>query len=345
MGKETLWEKVTARIMAELARKRPAPGVRFHSVRQLSERYGISAITSRRVLDELAARGIIEKIPRKGCFLRSVSASKRLKCVLFKALSELELSSPVFPALFGGIAREAGRCGLPLDWVSAGYLSRKPDRDDLVLLVYEPAWQDPALQQRVRRLAVPCACCHTAEPYEGISTVRADLALGAYRLMEHLLRKGHKRIAMISGDIKTRWFAPRFDGYYRALKEHGLGLDLELVVQTGGSDAKEDARAIRKLLALRVQPTAVFCANEFRALHVLDYCRRTGVKVPGDLAVACFDNTYEGTVCKPPLTTVDSFWERQGVEAVRLLVELAGTAERAPRDVLIEPELVVRQST
>ena len=111
MKQRTLWERVTDRIVKELARKRPAPGTRFHSVRELCRRYGISAITSRRVLDELAARGVIEKVPRKGCFLTGRSSSKRLKCVLFKALSELELSSPVFPPLFAGIACEAGRSG------------------------------------------------------------------------------------------------------------------------------------------------------------------------------------------------------------------------------------------
>jgi DNA-binding LacI/PurR family transcriptional regulator len=130
-----------------------------------------------------------------------------------------------------------------------------------------------------------------------------------------------------------------------ALHQAGQGFAPELVRITSGRQPAEDHAALDALLALPEPPTAIACANDSRALAVLDGCRRRGLRVPDDLAVVGADNLPAAALAQPPLTTVDGCHREQGgVLADWLARRLTG--EKLPVGAHhITPRLLVRNST
>jgi DNA-binding LacI/PurR family transcriptional regulator len=103
---------------------------------------------------------------------------------------------------------------------------------------------------------------------------------------------------------------------------------------------------MKKLLALRQRPTAVFARNDYTAIGAMLAATDVGLRIPTDLAVAGFDNVPLSAYCAPPLTTVDQMTAEQGRRAAALLLErLSATPPRERREVILDCRLIVRQST
>ncbi|MFW5798129.1 MAG: LacI family DNA-binding transcriptional regulator, partial [Planctomycetota bacterium] len=182
------------------------------------------------------------------------------------------------------------------------------------------------------------------DPLEDLSSVVFDYRKGAHMAVTHLHDVGHRRIGYLTQDVKAASAFPRFDGYMKALRAVDLPVDLDLVVQCG-QEPEDVARAMAKLVALDDPPTAILSFNYMRALRAEAWCLEQGLQIPNDMAIVCFDNTWDTAHCTVPLTTIDLHWQREGAEAVKLVLEMVRTGDTTPRHVFVEPELVVRDST
>lgn len=114
----------------------------------------------------------------------------------------------------------------------------------------------------------------------------------------------------------------------------------------GGSDGLEGGRqAARELLATGFGPTAIICVNDIMAVGVMRELREQGIRVPEDISVTGFDNIKLAEFCSPTLTTVHIPRENIGRTIFEILA-VQKTADRlAGREILIDPELVIREST
>ncbi|MBN1673207.1 MAG: GntR family transcriptional regulator [Kiritimatiellae bacterium] len=341
-----LWQTITEELALEITGGRYRRGDRFYSQRELCERYGVSTITSVRVLDELAGRDLIEKIQGKGCLVARTVVDRDVLLVCRNPAPARGMESP--PTIFGEVVQGLGavlaRYTCRLKPVAVDVLINAKNVPAALCVAVYGAGLVEALRSLAQTRGYTCVVCHAPRACAGLSTVREDLKTAVYLGVSHLLARGHTRIGYMTSRINDEWYADRFLGYQRALEERGIALDLQLVKETR-RDAAEDRDAVRDLLALPDPPTAVFAANHERGLRALAYCREHGIAIPTDLALATFDNVYETSICDPPLTVVDSFWRKEGEEGARLLLELAEEQNPEPRDVLIAPEVVVRQST
>jgi DNA-binding LacI/PurR family transcriptional regulator len=137
-----------------------------------------------------------------------------------------------------------------------------------------------------------------------VVSVTADNRDGARRLTEHLLRRGHERIAFVS--TRTPWpmVEERLRGYREALAAAGVPVDPELEVADGVWDAADGSRMADALLALPQPPTAIMCGNDLLALGAMRAARVRGLRVPADVAVAGFNDFDFAQFADPPLTTV-----------------------------------------
>ncbi|WP_431218858.1 substrate-binding domain-containing protein [Leifsonia xyli] len=164
---------------------------------------------------------------------------------------------------------------------------------------------------------------------------------------QHLIEQGHRRIAFVSGAMRTISRQRRFAGYGRALVENGIPLDEALVPRSsdlGDADSGPLARtAVHALLALDDQPTALVAVNDMVALSASATIRDAGRDI-AEFAVVGFDDTPIARLISPALTSVQQPLREMAEAVVRLTVDGAGAGE--PRTSLVfPPRLVVRAST
>lgn len=164
---------------------------------------------------------------------------------------------------------------------------------------------------------------------------------GAYAVVEHLIRLGHRRIAILRGPIGNVDAEERLLGWRRAMEDAGIESTRRLEF-AGDFSEFSGYRVASAILSVKPQPTAVFAANDCMAIGFLGALPALGVKVPDDLAVAGFDDIRIARYMNPPLTSVHVDAQQMGVRAVQMLVSRGKTAQ-AGREVL-PARLVVRES-
>ena len=173
-----------------------------------------------------------------------------------------------------------------------------------------------------------------------------DVAAGRLAT-EHLITTGRRRIAHIGGPAVST-ATGRLDGYHRALAAHKIAANPEyLIVREHGDDSSDQSgyEAMRRLLTLNPRPDGVFCYNDPTAMGAMDAIIEHGLRVPEDIAIVGCGNVRYAAFLRVPLTSVDQQSEEIGDRAARLAlaqIEAKGTAR--PKTVLLEPNLVIRQS-
>lgn len=177
------------------------------------------------------------------------------------------------------------------------------------------------------------------------SSVLVDNYAGAREAVEHLVRAGHRRIAIIQGLPNTYTSVTRLKGYKDALTENGIPVDDELIA--GGDFRRETGYMETKLiLKLANPPTAMFLTSDLITLGALQAIDEEALTIPDDVSVVAFDDFDFAPYLKCPLTAVRQPKELMGEAAVRLLVEQLQSQDQATtsRRILLKPELIVRES-
>ena len=139
------------------------------------------------------------------------------------------------------------------------------------------------------------------------------------RLVEHLVDKGHTRIAMAIGIPGLSTTEERVRGYRMALKQAGLPFDASLVAE-GGSQRDQAREAMHALLDLATPPTAVVSGNNFMTIGLLRAIAERGLTVPDDLALVAFDDFEWADLFAPRLTVIRQPTTQLGSRAVELLL-------------------------
>ena len=187
----------------------------------------------------------------------------------------------------------------------------------------------------------------TLEPIEGSSLdcVTVDREHGAYVAVKHLLNLGHRRIGMLHAEQSDLHFAPRLEGYRKALSEYGIEIDESLLVETRVS-YHGGCEAARELIERKTGATALFCDNDEVAIGAMKAVRGAGLRIPDDMALIGFDNIEAGAFAPVPLTTVAQPVDDVAALAVEMLfARMDGSAKDRPAILTrLKPHLVVRES-
>ena len=164
---------------------------------------------------------------------------------------------------------------------------------------------------------------------------------GAYEAVAHLLRLGHRRVAIVSGPPAVTTAARRFAGYRRALKDWGVKIDRTL--QYDG-DFRVRSGYDAGVVLLKKKPEAIFVANYLMAVGVVQAIRQYRLRCPQDVALATCDDHPWMDAFSPRLTTVNFPKYELGAEAVRLLLDRLVHPGRSPERVQLRSVLAVRES-
>ena len=219
--------------------------------------------------------------------------------------------------------------------------------DGIVWAVPEVGDNRRWLEDILNDISVPIVFL-TMQPRSGISTVSIDNYAGGVLATQHLLDLGRRRIGHISGPLDWWEARQRKQAWQDTIKKAGLSVTDSHCAEGNWSSSSGET-AFMQLLQIYPDMEAVFVANDQMALSVLQIANRRGIQVPGQLAVAGFDNLTESAYFWPPLTTINHNHHELGCRAVQ---ELVNQIEAVHRDQRIEPkniwlltELIVRDSS
>lgn len=164
------------------------------------------------------------------------------------------------------------------------------------------------------------------EPLEdpGAISIRAADRTGAKELVAHLLDRGHERIAFISAAAPWAVVEERYKGFVEALADRGLEPDPDLVRREAGWEPASAVPVAEALLRRREPPTAIIGASDLLALAAMHTAQRLGFDVPGDVAIAGFDDFPFSAFANPALTTVSIPAYEMGVKASSILIDRLG---------------------
>jgi LacI family transcriptional regulator len=197
----------------------------------------------------------------------------------------------------------------------------------------------------VREMRMPVVLVDRTLPFLPFDSVTLNNHLAAMEATNHILELGHRRIGMIGGSDHLSVALERKEGYRAALERQGIDFDVHLV--RDGSFREEDARvACREILTCANRPTALFVANNHMLVGVMRAMAELGLRCPQDLSVVSVDDFRWANAFTPRLTTVAQPVPEIGQAAMQLLLDrLSGAAPREPVHIVMQPTLLVRDST
>lgn len=184
------------------------------------------------------------------------------------------------------------------------------------------------------------------EEIPGVDQVSVDDGAGARVATQHLIARGARRVAMITGPAGTS--RDRVKGYADALVAAGIGYDPSLTRE--GAWLRDGGRAaMLSLMSAEPRPDAIFCANDLMAIGAMDAARELGLRIPEDVALAGFDDIDAAALVTPPLTTVVNPAYEIGEAAGQLILDRMATGrhavpEGASRRVVLPSRIVERES-
>lgn len=181
------------------------------------------------------------------------------------------------------------------------------------------------------------------------SMVRIDSMAAMDLLMNHLVGLGHERIAFLGGRMDVLSTYEKILRYKLILKEHNLSYDPELVME-GGYDEKDGYNEkcgyelMNRLFDKKIRVTAVIAVNDFAAAGIMRSILEHGLKIPQDISLVSFDNTYIADLMIPRLTSTDYDYEEFGKALVNRAIEEINGGERRQL-ITVTPSLVKRESS
>lgn len=204
---------------------------------------------------------------------------------------------------------------------------------------------------------VPVVAISAHSAAENVTNIVLDHHLAVRQALAHLKELGHRRIAFMRGpraipDAEVRWQAIQSEARAMSLKvDPALVTGIDSAgwsMKTGHHPMAPEIgyKPMQALIEKTRDFTAVFCFNDIAAIGAIRALRDAGLSVPADVSVVGFDDILSAAYATPSLTTVHQPLLEMGKRGARVLLErIANRAREFPAEIMMAPELVVREST
>jgi LacI family transcriptional regulator len=330
------------------------------SIKDVAERAGVSIGTVSNVLNrpdkvaESTRAQVLAAISELGFVRNSSAAQLRAGTSRSLGLIVLDMANPFFHDVAKGVEDIATEMGYAVVLCNSDEQAMREDRYLQVLeeqrvrgVLITPVEVSSERLDALRKRGTPTVLVDRHDPRVNSCSVAVDDVAGGELAGEHLVSRGHRRIAFFSGPLSLRQCADRLAGLRNAVAAAGLDPDAVIeVVEMPALKARIGYEAARPLLESADDITAAFCANDLLALGVLRAAVSTGRRVPADLAIMGYDDIEFAADAAVPLSSIRQPTVQIGRNAARLLLEECDNPEsHIHKQVMFKPELVVREST
>jgi LacI family transcriptional regulator len=331
------------------------------SIKEVAAHAGVSVGTVSKVLNQPESvreqtRDRVTASIRALGFVRNESA-RQLRAGRSRVIGLIvpDLANPFFTDLARGVEAEASKQGLVVILCNSdGQVSKETRYLELMAerrvhgVLITPLTDAGSVPARLPQRGMPTVLVDSRSPSQGQCSVAVDDILGGDRAMSHLLTKRHDRIACVAGPTSIRQVADRLKGALRALQRAGRPPGDLLVIRADGLNVAGGRQAGASIsdMSESARPTAVFCANDLMAMGLLQEMTRRQLRVPEEISIVGYDDIDFAAAASVPLTSVRQPRYQLGRTAARLLLdEAADGTSHQHRQVIFEPELIIREST
>jgi LacI family transcriptional regulator len=326
------------------------------NLNELAKKAGVSTATVSRVLNDLAVvksstRARVLKAAQELNYhpnLHARSLARGKSRTLGILISNME--NPFFFDIFHALESAAHARGYEVVVANTDYRSEQLLSSARLMIGWRVAGlaaivseMDADLMQFLTDTRIPIVFYDVGTPRKNITTVRVDYRKGMKKIVEYLFSLGHKRMAFVGHHSTLEPLNERRKTFLDSVAHCSPAAEARIVA---GADGLEGGRqAARELLASGFNPTAIICVNDFMAVGVLRELREQSIRVPEEISVTGFDNIRLAEFCSPALTTAHIPREQIGQIIFQSLVPDPEKEQLTGREIVIDPELVVREST
>lgn len=327
------------------------------TIHDVAKRAGVSPVTVSRVINNTgnvstATREKVELAIEELGYVPSVMArSLRSKRTRTLALIVPDITNPFWTTVARGVEDTAQSRDYSVFLYNTDENPVKQQRcldtvvaqrvDGVIIAPYDSNAQNLA---QLRKRNIPTVIIDRRIEGWDVDSVCGDSLSGAKALVEHLIRLGHKRIAVLSGPANTSTTEDRIAGYCMALAEAGIPTDSRLI-KRGEYRMTSGEELTHQVLDEGLNPTAIFAANNALAMGVIQALGKRGLLIPQDIALVCFDDLPDVSRFFPFLTVVVQPVYDMGVNAAQLLLSrLDSEGSLQPRHIVLPTRLIIRHS-
>ncbi len=319
---------------------------------QVAEKAGVSIATVSRMLHtpgrvrESTRRSILNAVKELGYPLPQ---KPRQSDVIAVVLPDIE--NPFYDKIIKGIQSSARSHAMSIVLICETNVDRHLQKLLDMLsstrvcgqLILAPVLSEEALKKLDGAApVVQCAEYQEGSPFPFVSV---DDAAAAKSAVETLIAKGRRKIAIINGPEKFKYARQRHSGYVEALRLAGLSQEPALCAHVTEMNFDSSFAVARQMLLAADRPDAILAASDLSAAAVVKAAAVENLRIPEDLSLISFDNTYISQLCHPSVTAVNMPQFQLGYMACEVLSErIQNPHAKEPRQYMLKTELVLRDS-
>jgi len=321
-----------------------AAGVSHTTVsRALHDHPAISPETTARVKDLAARMGYVPSATARGLKTRRTRA-------LGVIVSNVD--DPFWSEVIHGVDDVLHPAGYSF-FVAATHRDRQREKEIVQVMVQRgvdgvillaPQFS-PEQSQLLEAYGLPMVIVNNEGASEHQYLIFNDDVYGIRLVTRHLLGLGHRAIAFLGNRLGGRTDRERERGFRAEMEATGAVIREEFIYQVSGGVPEGGYEGGRYLLALPVRPSAIVCYNDYLAVGVYKALAQAGLRIPQDVSVTGFDDITIAGYLQPALTTLHQFKYELGTAAAQMMLELTEQRRAAPRRIVLQGELMLRDST
>ncbi len=325
------------------------------NLKEVAKRAGVSIATVSRAINNIplvkgATRRRVFKAAAELNYFPNLNA-RSLAGGRSRALGMIasNLENPFFFDIFRVLENRARAHGYELLAANTDYQAEQLERcvdlmigrrvDGLAVIVSE---MDPHLIRKIDETDIPAVFYDVGSAKHRMSNIRVRYKNGIERVVEYLHSLQHSRFAFVGHHSVLCPTGERQTAFLEAVSRYS-NAEWRIVANEDSLDGGRSAA--REIFASGFRPTAIICVNDFMAVGVLRELREQKLRVPEDVSVTGFDNIKLAEYSSPPLTTVHIPRDRIGLLTFEALVPESAIGKPPGREIVVDPEFIVREST
>ncbi|WP_169081345.1 substrate-binding domain-containing protein [Paenibacillus sp. PL91] len=346
------YQQVKDYVLLQIENKELGEDGRIPSESEFSKLLDVSSITVRKALTELVNEGVIYRVRGKGSFVsnRASTPADKPSHYVTLIISGKDMYDSSYMQIIKGIQSFLSQqdCKLIIEFVENDFeqerelLLKLMQTETRGLLIYSA---DPDAAKgylnELRKKRIPFVMLDRSPSGYPVDSVTCNNPDGAYEAVQYLIAQGHTDVGFAAYDFHLSTEVDRYNGYRHAMADAGLAPSPNILFLQKKLDYNKMASLIH-----HGELSALFCANDRRALEVIDQLAVYGVNIPDQMSVMGFDDFEVSKFAKVPLSTVKQYFETLGYEGAKLLFDSSrDDIPHSYKKILLSTNLVIRNST